>query len=411
MQNSNFFNNVELQEVDDYQYGSVADVYNAAEPAAPMTKEKLIETGKDVADFATDFIPGVSEAKDVYSLSENVSKGDYIGAGIDATSLALGIVPGVGDLARKGFRSSVAPALREFATPLKTVKKKDSATGEFIEKLTVPIKPKSEAVIRADEELTNALSSRMKRATDSEKFPEAASILPAPGRFFDPARRDYKEGMAKGLAKAGIKLDLDFGNYIMMGKGKPVDVSNETFENLFISPRTSFKRSKGTNTSTARANQFAENLSIEDMKKNYKQNTGKDGKEINTNLLQPERFKVIFNKEERILDHPIVAVQPKSGKHYYTLDTQFVGPVNMKRMTDKVQRKLKSGKIKEEVPQPNLRPATVGDVRLGNVVSEIKVGNNTHPLYDYIEVDAVPSFSKGVEKIEKFKQGGLMARR
>ena len=92
-----YFKDVELSddnEVDDYQYGSVADVYNAAEPAAPMTKEKLIETGKDVADFATDFIPGVSEAKDIYSLSENVSKGDYVGAGIDATSLALGIVPG-----------------------------------------------------------------------------------------------------------------------------------------------------------------------------------------------------------------------------------------------------------------------------------------------------------------------------
>ena len=99
----------EVDDEDDYQYGAVADLYGAAEPAAPMTKEKLIETGKDVADFVTDFIPGVSEAKDIYSLSENVSKGDYVGAGIDATSLALGIVPGVGDIARKGFRSSVAP--------------------------------------------------------------------------------------------------------------------------------------------------------------------------------------------------------------------------------------------------------------------------------------------------------------
>lgn len=105
---------IDDNEIDDYQYGAVADVYNAAEPAAPMTKEKLIETGKDVADFATDFIPGVSEAKDIYSLSENVSKGDYVGAGIDATSLALGIVPGVGDLARKGFRSSVAPLRKLF---------------------------------------------------------------------------------------------------------------------------------------------------------------------------------------------------------------------------------------------------------------------------------------------------------
>jgi len=300
--------------------------------------------------------------------------------------------------------------LKEFATPLKTVKKKDSITGELVEKLAVPIKPKSEAVIRANEELTDALSSRMQRATDVEKFPEAASILPAPGRFFNPASRDYKEKMAEGLSKAGIELDLDFGNYIMMGKGKPTDVSNETFENLFISPRTSFKKSQGTNAATARANQFSENLSIEDMQKNYKQNTGKAGKEINTNLLQPERFKVIIDNKERIMDHPIVAVQPKSGKHYYTMDTQFVGPVNMKRMTDKINRKMKSGEIKEEVPQPNLRPATVGDIRLGNQIGEIKVGKNFHPLYDYIEVDAVPAFSKGIGQIEKFKSGGSIER-
>ena len=300
--------------------------------------------------------------------------------------------------AAQSLGKQTSEAFEEFATPLKTTGRGD--TKKFV--------AKEKPILRVEKSVEESLSPRMKRAIDAEKFPEAASILPAPGRFFDPARRDYKEGMAKGLAKAGIELDLEFGNYIMMGKGKPTDVSNETFENLFISPRTSFKRSQGTNTSTARANQFAENLSIEDMKKNYKQNTGKEGKEINTNLLQPERFKVIFNNEERLLDHPIIAVQPKSGKHYYTLDTQFVGPVNMKRMTDKVQRKLKSGKIKEEVPQPNLRPATVGDVRLGNVVGEIKVGSKTHSLYDYIEVDAVPSFSKGKSSIEKFNKGGAV---
>ena len=302
-----------------------------------------------------------------------------------------------GDTAQS-LAEQTSDAFTEFATPLRT-------TGRGPEKKLVA---KDKPIMRVQESIEESLSPRMKRAMDVENFPEAASILPAPGRFFDPARRDYKEGMAKGLAKAGIELDLEFGNYIMMGKGKPTDVSNETFENLFISPRTSFKRSQGTNTSTARANQFAENLSIEDMKKNYKQNTGKEGKEINTNLLQPERFKVISNNEERLLDHPIIAVQPKSGKHYYTLDTQFVGPVNMKRMTDKVRRKLKSGEIKEEVPQPNLRPATVGDVRLGNVVGEIKVGSKTHSLYDYIEVDAVPSFSKGKSNIEKFNKGGAV---
>ena len=307
-----------------------------------------------------------------------------------------------------GLQGVMKLLMKEFATPLKTVKRKDKVTGKVKEQLAVPIKPKSSPVFRAleGEEVSETLRPRLERALDTEKFPEAATIMPAPGRFFDPSKRDYKEKIAEGLSKAGIELDLDFGNYIMMGKGKPTDVSNKTFENLFISPRTSFKKSTGENKTTARANTISENLSIKDMEKNYKQNTGKQGKEVNTNLVQPEKFKVIVEGEKRILDHPIVAVQPKNGKHYYTLDTQFVGPVNMKRMTKKAMEK---GKL--VVPQPNLRPATVGDIRLGNIIGEIEINKAVRPLYDYIEVDAVPSFSKGVGQIEKFKSGGSVVER
>ena len=55
---------------------------------ANKTKKGL----KQAADIATDFIPGVSETKDIISLGQNIGKGDYVGAGIDATSLALGAV-------------------------------------------------------------------------------------------------------------------------------------------------------------------------------------------------------------------------------------------------------------------------------------------------------------------------------
>lgn len=302
-----------------------------------------------------------------------------------------------------GLQSVMKLLTKEFATPVKT-------TGRGSAKKFVPT---GKTIMRMEESVEKSLSPRMERALDVEKFPEAADILPAPGRFFDPAKRDYKEKITEGLSKAGIELDLDFGNYIMFGKGKPTDVSNETFENLFISPRTSFKKSSERlpntptqNKTTARANTISENLSIEDMEKNYKQNTGKQGKEVNTNLVQPEKFKIIVKGEQKILDHPIVAVQPKNGKHYYTLDTQFVGPVNMKRMTKKAMEK---GKL--VVPQPNLRPATVGDIRLGNIIGEIEINKAVRPLYDYIEVDAVPSFSKGVGQIEKFKSGGSVIER
>jgi hypothetical protein len=67
---------------------------------AQRAKEGL----KQTADMATDFIPGVSETKDIISLGTNIGKGDYVGAGIDATSLALGAVPIAGDIARQAFR-------------------------------------------------------------------------------------------------------------------------------------------------------------------------------------------------------------------------------------------------------------------------------------------------------------------
>ena len=56
------------------------------------------EDFKTATDIATDSIPGVSETKDIISLGTNIGKGDYIGAGIDVTSLTLG------DAARQGFK-------------------------------------------------------------------------------------------------------------------------------------------------------------------------------------------------------------------------------------------------------------------------------------------------------------------
>ena len=68
---------------------------------AEKTKRGLTQT----ADIATDFIPGVSETKDIISLGQNVKKGDYLAAGADAVALGLGAVPVVGDIARRGFKS------------------------------------------------------------------------------------------------------------------------------------------------------------------------------------------------------------------------------------------------------------------------------------------------------------------
>ncbi len=297
---------------------------------------------------------------------------------------------GVGSIRKKD-------TFEEVMTPVKSTKKNVKKTGE--------------AILRPSEDLAADLDPRLGRAMSAET---AGSIMPGPGKFFDPSKKGYKGDRFVGMLQdADIELDLEFGNYIMMGKGAPKDVSNETFENLFISARPSQKKTTfgQNNKSVARANVYdGPSLTVADMKANYKAATGKAGVEVRTNLLQPERFNVVTDKGLQDLDHPIVAVHNIQGdkKHYYTLDTQFVGPVRMDRITNKVNRKNKNtGEVKKEVPQPNLRPVTVGDVTLGDQVGTIKVGKKEHPLYDYIEVDATASAPEGMGSTQKFNEGGM----
>jgi len=285
----------------------------------------------------------------------------------------------------------------EVMTPVKVSSKGTQKTGE--------------AILRPSADLAEDLDPRMGRAMAADT---AGSIMPGPGKFFDPSKKGYKGDRFTGMLKdADIELDLEFGNYIMMGKGAPKDVSNETFENLFVSARPSQKRTTfgQNNKSVARANIYdGPSLTVADMKANYKAATGKTGSEVRTNLLQPERFKIVTDEGDRLLDHPIVAVETKGkgGKHFYTLDTQFVGPVRMDRLTQKAKRKNpRTGEVREEVPQPNLRPATVGDVKVGEQIGTIRVGKKDHPLYDYIEVDATMSAPEGMGSIPKFNEGGM----
>lgn len=77
------------------------------------------ETAK-VADFVTDFIPGVGEAKDVARAGSNISSGNYGAAALDLATAGIGLVPGVGDAAAAGIRGARA-AGRKAAAPLRNV--------------------------------------------------------------------------------------------------------------------------------------------------------------------------------------------------------------------------------------------------------------------------------------------------
>jgi hypothetical protein len=272
--------------------------------------------------------------------------------------------------------------------------------------------PEKPTVVRTTEELTEQLNPRVQRAIENV---DAQSITPIPGSFVDEKSVRYKgEGFKKMLEGQGVDVDLELGNYVIMGKvGK--DVTDKTFQNLLISARTSKKFTEGVNKPLAKVNIYdAEDLTIDQMKKNYRDNTGikTQPMQIETNLVQPELFKIIVGGVEKRLDHPIVTIQSGAAKmkqlgfktdHGYALDVQFVGPVKMTRLT----KRNKKGKI----PQPNLRPETVGTIEKGRVIGQIKTSSGKiHDLYDYIEVDATPSLGKDVTIKEKFYRGGKVQR-
>jgi len=384
---------------------------------------------RDAATFVAEMTPIIGDAlaaKEVYDELQKDEPNYYLAGALGGAAL-VGLVPGLGDVAakaiKKGAREVFDVAKRVEVDPnamsafgVGAVKLRPNQADTFEEVMTPVkinkkgVKKTGESILRPTDEVSGRLEPRMSRAMLAET---AGSVMPGPGKFFDPSRKGYKGDNFVGMLKdADIELDLEFGNYIMMGKGKPQDVSNKTFENLFVSARPSQKKTTfgKNNKSVARANLYdGPTLTIQDMKSNYKSATGNTGMEVRTNLLQPERFSMVTDEGKRSLDHPIVAVQSMSGKkdHFYTLDTQFVGPVRMDRLTKKVKRTNKdTGKVTEEVPQPNLRPATVGDINLGEQVGTIKVGKKEHPLYDYIEVDATMSAPEGMGSIQKFNQGG-----
>ena len=307
---------------------------------------------------------------------------------------------------------------QDVATPVKTVGR--GSKKKFVRDVNTKGEERGSIVIPT-EEVVAPLVERQARALASES---SVSVMPAPGKFFNrpveigplnPKKSTSYKGdrMSDMLEEADIELDLDFGNYIVMGK-KPQDVSDKTFQNLFITPRTSNKELSGgiDNKTLAKANAYdGPDLTLQNMIDNYEKNVGKKGTVYRTNLVQPGNFSLEGNRR---LNHPIVAVQSMSGpealeafsgkkkKHYYGLDMQFVGPVRM----DKITSRNKDG----TVPQPNLRPATVGDITLGNEIGEVKVSGNMHVLYDYIEVDGSMSLADKIRREAKFNLGGLVQR-
>ena len=137
--------------------------------AGEKTKGMFNPSARDVVDFGSDFIPGVSETKDIISLGTNIGKGNYVGAGIDATALALGAVPVLGDVARKGFKALFVQDVKNATELLKDTKlidkwKKDNPNPK-------PQKRNPDVQKAANELLDGKITGKQYRSVVKENMP------------------------------------------------------------------------------------------------------------------------------------------------------------------------------------------------------------------------------------------------
>ena len=72
---------------------------------AKRQKEEGGISGKDIAMFGAEMLPGVSQAIGVKRTSDALKEKDYVGAGIEGTALAASLFPGIGPAAAKGLRT------------------------------------------------------------------------------------------------------------------------------------------------------------------------------------------------------------------------------------------------------------------------------------------------------------------
>ena len=107
---------------------------------------------------------------------------------------------------------------------------------------------------------------------------------------------------------------------------------------------------------------------------------GKGKTLIRTNLFDKSKGWKWINAPKQYENIPKIISVEKSGKHYYTVETDFSKGVNLT-------------KYPEKPTQPKLRPTVKGELEFGNQIGTISVRGKEHPVF---------------EKITTFNKGGLI---
>ena len=191
------------------------------ESTSNQTKKLLSkEDVKDAALFGAEFIPGVGEALAIKRTSDALDKGDYIGAGIEATAGLLGLVPGVGDLAGKGLRTASKAFRKADVDEAEKLVDNPDKLKEWQEANTLPESQRQKNIPEAEQAAEDLFQGNIKskeaRKRIKEVFPEpelyTAETMPEM-----PTVTDVVGSMGKKSEKGilGVKgFDLEPGQRV-----------------------------------------------------------------------------------------------------------------------------------------------------------------------------------------------------
>jgi len=220
----------------------------------------------------------------------------------------------------------------------------------------------------------------VKRSLEEDSRP----VFPAPQRMFDPEDKDFKEFLGPMGQKAG-------GRYLDMSQQPPKEITGEYPETAFISINTD-----GTPTMNVSKNTL-------EGKPDVKQKPGVPHRQIKTNLIEKgegpkgrwrwSRVPKGYNKNPGPKDK-IISIA--DDKHYYALSAVYPKGVDLITYPTKKS-------------EPRLRPTKKGQLVLGNVVGEVIVGTNKHPIYDTIAVLGVAGaaiLSEKEKEQQAYRYGG-----
>lgn len=70
----------------------------------PFKGKETVKRFKNVSQFATEMLPGVGEVVTAKEIKKDYDKSNWVGVGLGAVALGVGLIPGVGDVASRGIK-------------------------------------------------------------------------------------------------------------------------------------------------------------------------------------------------------------------------------------------------------------------------------------------------------------------